>query len=107
VILETKYNIGQKVWAVYADKWSNRKSFHTEGPLTIGKVIKEVTDSPGIEGEDLFDNYKKQKKDEEKYMCIETGIGTGTLHSVEKLFPSKEEAREFADHKTVTEQVEP
>lgn len=62
------------------------------GPLTIGKIRVEQTDSPGIEGETLFDNYKPQQSFEGEYMCVETGIGCGTVFKEENLFPTKEQA---------------
>jgi hypothetical protein len=84
MILETEYNIGDKVFSSYGDK--------VTGPLTIGRVQAEVTDSPGIDGETLFDNYKAQKKTENSYMCVETGIGTGARYAEERIFKTWEEA---------------
>ena len=62
------------------------------GPLTIGKIRVEQTDSPGIAGETLFDNYKPQEAYEEGYMCVETGIGSGNVYRPENLFSTKEQA---------------
>lgn len=87
--LTTKYNLGQTVWA------ASRSWKHTFpiGPLTIGQVQKTITDSPGIPRETVFDNYKAQQSIEESYMCIETGIGTGTRFYVQDLFLTEQEAR--------------
>lgn len=77
------FEIGQKVWV-----------FDGKEPriLTIGKIIIEYTDSPGREGEEIFDNYKPQKKYVERYMCIETGIGSGSVWEFGKnIFETKAE----------------
>lgn len=85
--IETKFSNGDTVYGIYqGDKW------HVVGPLTIGQVRVEITDSPGIEGEEIFDNYKAQKGEKEQYMCIETGIGSGTIHPVDRLFYDKASA---------------
>lgn len=77
MILETRFNIGDIVWAFYPNE--------KRGPLTIGRVSKTFTDSPGRQGEEVFDNYKQQFGVKEEYMCVETGIGSGTLYPVEIL----------------------
>lgn len=50
--------------------------------LTIGQVSIEITDSPGMPGESMFDNYKPQNKQSEKYMCVESGIGSGSVFTL-------------------------
>lgn len=80
---ESVFNINDKIWVS-----------HNNLPLklTVGKIIIEHTDSPGIEGEELFDNYKPQQKHTEKYMCIETGIGTGMVYEFGKnIFKSSDD----------------
>jgi len=67
---ESKLDIGQIAFAI-----NNQLPVM----LTVGKITIEHTDSPGLEGEKLFNNYMPQKSHSEKYMCIETGIGTGTV----------------------------
>ncbi len=52
--------------------------------LTVGKVIIEDTNSPGRPNEETFDNYKPQHKYKELYMCVETGIGSGTVYTYGK-----------------------
>jgi len=90
MILNTKFNIGDKVFC--ACERGNK--IILEGPFTIGSVRKSVTDSPGREGETIFDNYKPRKSEEESYMCVETGIGSGQLFYAENLFSTCEEAVE-------------
>lgn len=52
--------------------------------LTIGKVIIEDTKSPGLPNEEVFDNYKAKNNYVERYMCVETGIGTGSIYEYGK-----------------------
>lgn len=63
---------------------------------TVGQVRLEYTDSPGREGEELFDNYKPKKKIEEAYMLVETGVGSGSIWYVHLLFPTFQEAEDGA-----------
>jgi hypothetical protein len=84
MILTTKYNIGDKVFAAYEG--------YENIPLTIGQISKVYVDSPGMNEDTMFDNYKPQKKDEEIYMCIETGIGSGRTYLVTDLFLTPEKA---------------
>lgn len=67
---------------------------------TIGQVRVEVTNSEGVNGgytrpevDVAFDNYKPQKNWLEQYMCIETGIGSGSVYTLGvHIFATKEEA---------------
>ena len=73
--------------------------------LTIGEV--EVTivgeDPVGTPGHEQFSNYGPQKaKYEEVYMCKETGIGSGSLHDVSTLWPTKEKAEAECERKNET-----
>lgn len=63
------------------------------GPMVVGRVRLEVTDSPGAPSEIGADNYKPQKGRKEEYMLAETGVGTGTVWSVEKIHATQEEAQ--------------
>lgn len=74
------------------DEWLPLAWRVQDGPLTIGQVRVEATRSPGIEGKQLFANYKAQEGDEEHYMMVETGIGSGTLYSAADLFATRDEA---------------
>ena len=85
MILETKFDIGDTVHVAYPDSVGI--------PLTVGQVRKSVTDSPGRPGEEMFDNYKPQKKESEEYMCVQTGIGSGSVYPVERVFATAEEAQ--------------
>ena len=58
MILESKFNIGDIVWT----RLEYRGEVKIDGPFTIGMVRVEEVDSPGIPGEQIFDNYKPQKK---------------------------------------------
>jgi len=90
--LTTTFNIGDIVWFGHTDNRGNPKA---EGPLTIGQVGATLTDSPGI-GDTIFDNYSAQKKYEERYMCIETGIGSGSVYNEKNLFKNATQAEEYA-----------
>lgn len=51
--------------------------------LTVGEVRVIVTDTPGIEQDGIqFDNYKAASAYKEEYMCVETGIGSGSLYTL-------------------------
>ena len=73
--------------------------------LTIGQVRITITDSPGQEGETVFDNFKEQHGREESYMCIETGIGSGSVHRADTLYPSIEAAQTECDRRNAEEVV--
>lgn len=82
----SRFNIGDKVWIP-----NNNYPFEA----TIGQIRIKHTDSPGIEGEEMFDNYKAKKKHTEEYMCIETGIGCGSVWELGRnIFATKEECEE-------------
>ena len=66
---ESRFDIGDKVFVPI-------NGMPTQ--VTVGKIKIEHTDSKGRPGEDLFDNYKPQKKYKETYMCDETGVGSGS-----------------------------
>lgn len=85
----TEFNFGDKGWV------------YTDGPrqLTIGQIRIEATNSPGVysdEDEEIqFDNYKRKEGYEEVYMCIETGIGSGSLWRLGKsIFKTREDCLE-------------
>lgn len=84
--LHSKFKPGDKIWCIGIDRPSC---------LTVGLVRVEITDSPGMEENMLFSNYQPQKDRTEKYMCVETGIGGGTIYTLGKhIFSTKEEAEE-------------
>ena len=92
--IETKFSNHDVVWGV--QKQYTTDSWIVIGPLTIGQVRVEVTDSNGIEGEETFSNYMDRHERKEQYMCAETGIGSGTLHQEADLFSKKAEAEKAA-----------
>lgn len=61
-------------------EWRSKK-WLVQGPLTVGEVRLEIN-------ADTF---------EERYMCVETGIGSGTLHEAEHLFETEDEAQAYCD----------
>ncbi len=78
--------------------------------LTIGQVRVAITESPGTDDErggikstdgTGFSNYSPISKREEQYMCIETGIGSGSIYDVENLFVTEAEAHEHAKLKVI------
>jgi hypothetical protein len=84
--IETSFDIGDKVFLLMSGIKVRL--------ATIGQVRISITDSPGIEGEELFSNYMPQKEREERYMCIETGIGSGQVWEEGKgLFRTEELAK--------------
>lgn len=68
--------------------------------MTIGQVRVSITDSPG-DGDSVFSNYGPQHGREEQYMCIESGIGSGSLYYADDLFATEAEALERAKFKVV------
>jgi len=102
MIIETKFSNGDIVYGMQRIYCSTK--WQVIGPITIGQVRVEITDSPGVAGEQIFSNYSAQKRREEQYMCIETGIGSGTLHSVDWLFDKKEDAEAEVEARNNKEQ---
>jgi hypothetical protein len=85
---ETAFNIGDKGWVMWSD-WKHPQQ------VTIGKIIIEHTDSTGRPEVSFGDNYKPQKEHLERYMCEETGIGSGTVYTLGKnIFTTEEECCE-------------
>lgn len=66
-------------------------------PLTIGQV--QISYTGKTEGlSEAFDNFKSQdEKTEERYMCVESGIGSGSVYYVADLYPSREKAQAECD----------
>jgi len=75
MILESTFDIGECVWV--------RNNKDRPIPVTVGRVSVEVTDSPGVKGEEDWHNYKPQSGRREQYMCNETGIGSGCVYYAE------------------------
>jgi len=68
------------------------KKWFVRGNLTVGQVRFEYTEkSKGYDPDSIFNNYgPRDEKYEEIYMCYETGIGSGSLHYADTLFPTEE-----------------
>jgi hypothetical protein len=80
--IKTKFSCGDKAWTFSGS--------HSE-EMTIGSIEVTVTNSAGDDGQ-MFDNYKSQSGYVEKYMCTETGIGSGSVYTLnEHIFGTKEE----------------
>jgi hypothetical protein len=80
--IKTKFSCGDKAWTCSG-------SYSEE--MTIGRVEVTVTQSTG-DDEQMFDNYKSQSGYVEKYMCTESGIGSGSVYTLgEHIFETKEE----------------
>ena len=88
-----KFMTGEKVYTVVM---TDDGDYRAVGELTIGKSTVSIVDSPGVEGREGFDNYKPQKSREESYMCVETGIESGSVFDVSHLHSSREEAEQAA-----------
>ena len=70
------------------------------GMLTIGLIRIEYRDSPGYPSEINADNYAPQRGMEERYMCVETGIGTGSVYTPqEHIFATPEAAQAECDRR--------
>ena len=83
MILESTFDLGDKAW-VYRDRPTL---------VTIGQVRIEVTESPGLDLDSpvQFDNYAAQAGRKEQYMCVETGIGSGSVYTLgEHIWPTEE-----------------
>ena len=97
MMIETAFNCGDRAWVFTGDRAQL---------LTIGHVRVEITDSPGIEQVGIqFDNFKPQSCRKEQYMCVETGIGSGSLYTLgEHIFATEAEC--LAANAERIEQVE-
>jgi hypothetical protein len=90
--------------------FSKREATPAARKLTIGQVRIELTDSPGTANQwgdvlstdgNGFTNYSPVQKREEAYMCIETGLGSGSVYPVDDLFYTEAEALDRATWKIV------
>lgn len=88
--------VGRRGSYTYEDKGWNVELM----PLTIGQVRVEITETPGSgDPDEIFDNFKPRTDYDERYMCVETGVGSGTLHNGEKLFATREAAIAACDER--------
>ncbi len=75
-----------------------REAWYVDRELTIGQIRVEVTDSPGTD-DGNFSNFKPQSGREEHCMCVETGIGSGSVWPVDVLFATRDEAQASCDQR--------
>lgn len=88
--IETKFSCRDLAWVpVYFD------GCYEPRQGTIGKITVEVTDSPGRDGEEIFDNFKPQKEYAETYMMVESGVGSGSTYNF--IFATEEECQSHID----------
>jgi hypothetical protein len=87
--INTTFSPGDKAWVT---QYRHFTQDEIPREITVSLVRAEVVDSPGREGEELFDNYMPKKKYTEEYMAVETGIGSGLLYTLgENIFATREE----------------
>lgn len=127
MIIEVKYRLGDKVWKIRQDmpKVWERCTF-CEGNEFEPSLFDDPTEIIGIDGAtrrcpECFGaggHYRRQKlawgvtgeltigqigyrysakETEESYMCTETGVGGGSIHYVDTLYPSEKEAQAECD----------
>ena len=75
------------------------EGWRVDRKLTIGEIrIRHRCKSNGEDPDSIFSNYGPQEEEyEEEYMCNETGIGSGYVLKVERLWATKEEAQAECD----------
>src|SRR5208337_3344961 len=64
--------------------------------LTLGQVRVEIAASPGDGEHSIFSNFGPVHHHKEEYMAVETGIGSGIIYAVERLFATEAEALSHA-----------
>lgn len=102
MIITTKFSCGDVIYVV--GRFDIRSSQFCISPaMLIGQIRIKHTDSPGIPGEDTFDNYMPQSDYEESYMCVESGIGSGSIFHSPDAFSTREEAQAEADKRNAEE----
>jgi len=135
--IETKFNLGQKVYHVgykCLEKWIDcafcgatgmvvganqekcscpkcggrkgrsireKQAWSIDAILTLGEVRAHYRSKQGgIPGKEIFSNMGPQAElYEEKYMAVETGIGSGSVYKGTDLFAAKEEAQTECDRR--------
>lgn len=82
MIYNTKLSCGDTAWIYYGH--------YQEGPqtATVAKIIVEEVKYVNRDPDD----YQAKEGYTEKYMCLETGVGSGTVHTFgEHIFLTKED----------------
>jgi hypothetical protein len=80
----TAFNCGDRGWVYDGKKGATQ--------LTIGQIRITYTNSKGVNDGAIdpgfpgiaFDNFKAKTSYEESYMCVETGIGSGSVYTFGK-----------------------
>ncbi len=76
----------------------DKKIYSVNQPMTIGEVRIKSRCKHRSENKEIFTNYGDQVAlYEEEYMCYETGIGSGTVWSLERIFVTEAEAQVACD----------
>jgi len=93
--LETKFSCGDTVYVFSAGCTKENPGFARQ--MTIGRVQISHTGRLTASGGVLYRGNKVFEPDlrpefEESYMCVETGIGTGSIWTLENIFRTAEEA---------------
>lgn len=85
--IETKFSCGDRIYIIEQDQ--------VVGPYLVGKVsVEHVAGQAGPHPDSMFDNLRRQiEHHEEKYMCFETGVGSGYVYGVENCFASEDAAK--------------
>lgn len=87
--IETVFSCGDKGFVVTGHFGSEIQE------LTVGQVRVEVTSSPGLDGMNQYTNYAACEGYKEQVMCIETGVGSGSVWTAgENIFKTREDAVE-------------
>lgn len=68
--IETSLSCGDKAWVYDGHKGAMQ--------VTVGQVRVEFTSTKGVK-DSMFTNYQAQKGFKEQYMCVETGVGSGSV----------------------------
>lgn len=91
--IQWDFNTGDKVWVISSKRNKGNVLVWEllEEQLTIGEIQITYTNSEGFD-DTIFDNYKSKSRFEVRYMCVETGIGSGTVYYEQNLWHKRDSA---------------